>query len=160
MDRLDTKLRAAAATIGALSESTGVKIETIRYYERIGLLPAPPRSTSRHRLYEEDHRQRLTFIRRARELGFSLDDVRALLGLAGRHGAACDKVKALTEAHIKDVRQEDSRSQKAWTCSVRSSGAMPPKQGSRVSDPRSSERVKALGHDRQLDVSLICHSRC
>ena len=103
MNRLDTKSRAAATTIGALSESTGVNIETIRYYERIGLLPAPPRSAGRHRLYEDDHRQRLTFIRRARELGFSLDEVRALLGLAGRHRMACDEVKALTEAHITDV---------------------------------------------------------
>jgi MerR family mercuric resistance operon transcriptional regulator len=57
-------------------------------------------------LYEDDHRQRLTFIRRARELGFSLDEVRALLGLAGRHRMACDEVKALTEAHITDVRHK------------------------------------------------------
>jgi len=106
MDRLDTKSRAAAITIGVLSESTGVNIETIRYYERIGLLPAPPRSPGRHRLYEDDHRQRLTFIRRARELGFSLDEVRTLLGLAGRHKLTCDEVKSLTEGHIADVRQK------------------------------------------------------
>jgi MerR family transcriptional regulator, mercuric resistance operon regulatory protein len=106
MRGLDTKSRAAAITIGALSDSTGVNIETIRYYERIGLLPAPPRSAGRHRLYEDDHRQRLAFIRRARELGFSLDEVRALLGLTGRHGLACDEVKSMTEAHITDVRQK------------------------------------------------------
>lgn len=106
MGDLNTKSRASVATIGALSESTGVNIETIRYYERIGLLPAPPRSAGRHRLYEDTHRQRLTFIRRARELGFSLDEVRALLGLVGKHGLACDEVKTLADEHIAEVRQK------------------------------------------------------
>lgn len=106
MSHRNTESRAAATTIGALSGSTGVNIETIRYYERIGLLPAPPRSSGRHRLYDDVYRQRLTFIRRARELGFSLDQVRALLGLAGRYGMACDEVKALTEEHIAEVRHK------------------------------------------------------
>lgn len=102
----NTKSGASAATIGSLSDSTGVNIETIRYYERIGLLPAPPRSAGRHRLYEDAHRERLVFIRRARELGFSLDEVRALLGLAGKHGLACDEVKTLADEHIAEVRQK------------------------------------------------------
>lgn len=96
----NTKMRAAPATIGILAEGTGVNIETIRYYERIGLLPAPPRSAGRHRLYGEPHRQRLVFIRRARELGFSLEEVRTLLGLGGGHGLTCGEVRALTRHHI------------------------------------------------------------
>lgn len=106
MATLNTKPRAAAVTIGKLSERTGVNIETIRYYERIGLLPPPPRSVGRHRLYDDEHRQRLAFVRRARELGFSLDQVRALLGLSGKHGLACEEVKTLTQRHIAEVRRK------------------------------------------------------
>src|ERR1700730_9275063 len=67
--------------IGDLSHRTGCNIETIRYYERVGLLPHPPRSPSRYRLYDSDDVRRLAFVRRSRELGFSLDEVRALLAL-------------------------------------------------------------------------------
>lgn len=101
----NTTTRAAPTTIGALSESTGVNIETIRYYERIGLLPAPPRSAGRHRQYADAHRQRLVFIRRARELGFSLEEIRALLGLGGGHDLACGEVRALTQHHIAAIRE-------------------------------------------------------
>lgn len=68
-------------TIGKLSDETSVNIETIRYYEKIGLLPAPPRSEGGHRLYSHQHRVRLVFVRRGRELGFSLAEIRALLTL-------------------------------------------------------------------------------
>ena len=91
-------------SIGALSRHTGVNIETIRYYERIGLLPAPPRSQGRQRLYDETHRQRLAFIRRSRDLGFSISDTHDLLGLARGHNLTCDQVKALTERHVADIR--------------------------------------------------------
>ncbi len=100
----DTKSRAQRLPIGALSKRTGVNIETIRYYERIGLLPPPPRSPGRHRLYDDPHRRRLIFIRRSRALGFSLDDIRNLLGLARGHDLSCGEVKALTEQHIADIR--------------------------------------------------------
>jgi MerR family mercuric resistance operon transcriptional regulator len=66
-------------TIGPLSEKTGCNIETIRYYERIGMMPKPPRTAGGHRVYREEHLKRLTFIRRSRELGFTLDQVRNLL---------------------------------------------------------------------------------
>ena len=69
----DTTSRATILTIGGLSERTGVNIETIRYYERIGLLPAPRRSEGRHRLYDGSLVQRLQFVRRSRELGFSIE---------------------------------------------------------------------------------------
>jgi MerR family mercuric resistance operon transcriptional regulator len=104
MTRSNTTSRAESFTIGALSELTGVNIETIRYYERIGLMPQPRRSDGRHRLYDQELMQRLRFIRRSRELGFSIDEIRALLRLADRGGLACAEVKDITVTHIADIR--------------------------------------------------------
>ena len=81
--RAITSSRAENLPIGELSRRSSVNIETIRYYERIGILPNPPRSAGGHRLYAKEHTQRLVFIRRSRQLGFSLDQVRELLGLSG-----------------------------------------------------------------------------
>jgi MerR family mercuric resistance operon transcriptional regulator len=92
-------------SIGALSGRTAVNIETIRYYERIGILPKPLRSAGGHRLYATEHERRLLFIRRSRELGFSLKQVRVLLGLAGGRRMSCAKVKAMTEQHIAEIRR-------------------------------------------------------
>ena len=92
-----------AIQIGELSRRTGCNIETIRYYERIGLMPAPPRR-GRYRSYGADDVGRLGFVRRARELGFTLDEVRALLGLAGGGHASCAEVRNLAASHLKDVR--------------------------------------------------------
>ena len=99
-------MRAATFPIGVLSTETGVKIETIRYYERIGLMPVPPRTEGRQRVYDAHHLRRLTFIRRSRELGFSLDQIRALLGLAGTHALTCAEVKGLAEQHTADIRRK------------------------------------------------------
>ncbi len=93
-------------SIGALSKRTGCNIETIRYYEKSGLLPAPPRTEGGHRLYGEDHLKRLTFIRRARELGFSIDEIRALLSLVDGGNYTCGEVKALTAQHMQTVREK------------------------------------------------------
>jgi MerR family mercuric resistance operon transcriptional regulator len=90
--------------IGELSRRTGCNIETIRYYERIGLLPAPARSAGRYRVYETGDVRRLTFIRRARELGFTLDAVRALLALSDDGSAACPEVRELATGHLTEVR--------------------------------------------------------
>lgn len=92
--------------IGALSTATGVNIETIRYYEKIGLMPAPPRNEGRQRIYDASHLKRLTFIRRGRELGFSLDQIRELLGLVRGHDLACAEVKAMTDGHVADIRRK------------------------------------------------------
>ena len=92
--------------IGALSTETGVNIESIRYYEKIGLMPAPPRTQGRQRVYDSAHLKRLTFIRRSRELGFSLDQIRELLGLAPGHELTCAEVKAMTEEHVTEIRQK------------------------------------------------------
>jgi MerR family transcriptional regulator, mercuric resistance operon regulatory protein len=93
-------------TIGTLSARTAVNIETIRYYERIGILQKPPRSAGGHRLYGNEHQRRLVFIRRSRELGFSLKDVRLLLGLAGGRCVTCAKVKSIAEQHIAHIRRK------------------------------------------------------
>ncbi len=92
-----------AIQIGELSRRTGCNIETIRYYELIGLMPAPPRR-GRYRSYGAGDVGRLGFVRRARELGFTLDEVRALLGLAAGGEASCAEVRVLASAHLGDVR--------------------------------------------------------
>ena len=90
-------------TIGALSERSGVNIETIRYYERADLLPAPPRTQGGHRIYGGDSLKRLVFIRRGRELGFTLDEIRNLLGLmrGGHPAAKCRPWRSRTSSHIR-----------------------------------------------------------
>jgi MerR family mercuric resistance operon transcriptional regulator len=93
-----------ALQIGELSRRTGCNIETIRYYERIGLLPTPSRR-GRFRSYAREDVARLGFVRRARELGFTLDEVRALLGLAVGGKSRCADVRALAASHLKDVRE-------------------------------------------------------
>jgi MerR family mercuric resistance operon transcriptional regulator len=91
-------------TIGALSKHTGTNIETIRYYERVGLLPPPARSSGGYRLYGTAHLKRLNFIRRARTLGFPLAEVRKLLTLADQRRRPCAEVRVVAEAHLGDVK--------------------------------------------------------
>lgn len=93
----------AGIQIGELSRRTGCNIETIRYYERVALLPAPSRNAGRYRIYDTADVRRLAFIRRARELGFTLDEVRTLLALSADDGACAD-VRELTESHLAGVR--------------------------------------------------------
>jgi MerR family mercuric resistance operon transcriptional regulator len=93
-----------AITIGALSRRTGVNIETIRYYERIKMLPAPPRTEGGHRVYGPVQIQTLAFIRRSRELGFTLDEIRALLDLGGPVRAPCAEVREIAAKHLGSIR--------------------------------------------------------
>jgi DNA-binding transcriptional MerR regulator len=86
-------------TIGKLASATGTKVETIRYYEQIGLLAAPARSAGNYRTYEGEHLRRLSFIRRARDLGFSIDQVRELMGLADRREQSCMAVDVIANQH-------------------------------------------------------------
>jgi len=90
--------------IGVLSDRSGVNIETARYYERVGLLAKPARSAGGYRLYQSADAERLCFIRRARELGFSLDEVRRLLDLADQKSQSCQRVHAVAAGHLKKVR--------------------------------------------------------
>jgi MerR family transcriptional regulator, mercuric resistance operon regulatory protein len=91
-------------SIGRVARASGVHLETIRYYERIGLIPAPARTEGGHRAYEPLALRRLAFVRRARALGFSIEEIRALLSLADPGHRACDEVRVVAEARLRDVR--------------------------------------------------------
>lgn len=91
-------------TIGRLAAATGVNLETVRYYERIGLMPPPARAASGHRIYEQSHVRRLAFIRRARELGFGIEQIRTLLAIAEPNRSSCAEVRELAQTHLDEVR--------------------------------------------------------
>ncbi len=90
-------------TIGRLAKATGTKTETIRYYERIGLLNPPNRSHGNYRVYGQAELARLSFVRRVRDLGFSLDHVRELLSLSDDRARSCGAVDRLTREHLSAV---------------------------------------------------------
>lgn len=89
--------------IGDLAKATRTKVETIRYYERIGLLPKPDRTSGNYRSYRAGHRARLAFIRRAREFGFSIGQIRGLLSLADHGERSCLQVDAIAREHLAEV---------------------------------------------------------
>ncbi len=91
--------------IGEIAKQAGLGTETVRYYERIGVLHAPERAQNGYRLYDEDHVKRLRFIKRSRELGFSLDKVRSLLSLADDKDMTCRSVRHIAEEHLSEVRR-------------------------------------------------------
>jgi len=90
-------------TIGHLAREAGVKLETVRYYERCGLLQKPPRSASGYRLFPSDAARRLRFIRHAQELGFSLKEIRELLSLRVSRSSTSRDIRVRTEAKIADI---------------------------------------------------------
>ncbi|HYZ25534.1 MAG TPA: helix-turn-helix domain-containing protein [Geminicoccaceae bacterium] len=91
---------------GELAQRSGCNIETVRFYEKRGLLQPPPRTGGGHRDYAPEHLRRLTFIRRSRELGFTLDQVRSLLGLVDGGEWTCAEVRAMTVEHSAQVRRK------------------------------------------------------
>ena len=95
-----------SVTRGVLPQQSAVNSETIRYYEKIELMPQPWRSENGHRLYNNDQLKRLIFIRRCRELGFNLEEIRNLLGLVDTGEFSCDEVKLQTQAHLQDIQQK------------------------------------------------------
>jgi MerR family transcriptional regulator, mercuric resistance operon regulatory protein len=120
-------------TIAALAKASKVQLETVRYYERIGLMPKPERAANGYRNYGPEHVKRLSFIRRAREIGFSIAAIRDLLALAEPGRGACTEVQTLTAAHLAEVRAkiEDLRKLEAILaaaverCSTASAPACP-----------------------------------
>ena len=96
---MDTK----SLTIGRLAKQAGVNLETVRFYERRGLLPRPPRSASGYRLFPAEAARRLKFIRRAQELGFSLAEVAELLSLRVSRRTTSAEIRARAEAKIADI---------------------------------------------------------
>jgi len=102
--------------IGELARQTRCQVETIRYYERVGILPEPQRQQNNYRHYGEPHHRRLRFVRRCRDLGFSLEEVRTLLGMIDGGTSSCAEVEALGRGHLEavrakitDLRQMESR---------------------------------------------------
>src|SRR3954467_15740432 len=93
-------------TIGDLARATGTKVETIRYYERTGLLPLPPRTGRNYRGYGGRHPARLSFVRRARSLGFSIGQIKTLLDLAEQRDRSCEAVDAIVREHLAEVERK------------------------------------------------------
>jgi len=92
--------------IGELARAAGVKAETIRYYERVGLLPPPSRTAGNYRDYSAADVSRLAFTRRARDLGFSIEQIRALLSLADHKEQSCEAVDVIAREHLAEVKRK------------------------------------------------------
>ena len=86
------------------AQRTGSNLETVRYYEKIGLLPEPPRSANDYRLYDQSHVDRLRFIMRGRELGFSIEEIRGLLLLVDGGDYTCAEINSVAVTHLNDIR--------------------------------------------------------
>lgn len=146
--------------IGKLAQSTGCNIETIRYYERIGLLPKPPRSEGGHRLYDEAHRSRLVFIRRGRDLGFTLKQIQELMGLSQEQEHSCQQALAIAERHLALVEEKladlnkvrDSLAQMASSC--RSSCACETAPKCSILEVLAAEGAEPAGPDDEPAASL------
>jgi len=94
----------ARLTRGEIARRTGVNAETVRYFERVGILSEPPRTEGGHRIYDESHVRTLGFVKRARNLGFTPDEVRTILDLGGPGKAACGEVREIATHHLGQVR--------------------------------------------------------
>jgi DNA-binding transcriptional MerR regulator len=90
-------------SIGELSKATGVRVVTIRYYEHVKLMPAPPRTEGNYRIYRLEHLRRLQFVRRCRDLGFTLDQLRDLLRLSVQSRRRCSGIDRITDNHLKQI---------------------------------------------------------
>jgi MerR family transcriptional regulator, mercuric resistance operon regulatory protein len=137
--RAITASRAEHIPIGELSLLSGVNIETIRYYERIKMLPPPRRTASGRRVYGATDLRILAFIRRSRELGFSLNAIRALLRLGAPGMASCSEVKVIATHHLEDIRAKLSDLKKA--------GAAPGKDGCPMLGQEGA-KLPCFGHSR------------
>ena len=102
-------MEAKMLTIGTLSKKTGTKVQTIRYYEQIGLMPEPGRTEGGQRRYDGSQLDRLSFIRHSRQLGFSLDAIRELLDLSDHPNRPCDEADAIARRQLKQVEQRMAR---------------------------------------------------
>ena len=96
-------------TIGALAKRTGTKVQTVRYYEQIGLMPKPGRTEGGQRRYGEAELDRLAFVRHARQLGFSLEAIRELLDLSDHPGKSCAEADAIARRQLRQVEQRLAR---------------------------------------------------
>lgn len=102
-------MRVQDYSIGELASETGVKVPTIRYYEGIGILPAPPRTEGNQRRYDSAALERLRFIAHARAMGFPMDELRAMLRIADHRDAPCEDIDALVRARLSEVEDRIAR---------------------------------------------------
>ena len=98
-------------SIGAMARTGNCKVQTIRYYEQIGLLPKPRRNSGNQRVYSRQHYDRLRFIRHSRALGFSLDQIRQILALSDEPAHSCEEVDGIAREHLRDVESKIERLQ-------------------------------------------------
>ena len=129
-------------SIGELSKSSGVKVPTIRYYEQIGLIDPAQRSDGNQRRYEQAGLLRLTFIRHARDLGFSLDDIRSLITLSDDDAQPCAAADSIVARHLADVQSRISKLQRLQTELVRMSNC----EGHCVAECSVIESLADHGH--------------
>lgn len=101
---MDDHARVKSMQRAELAQRTDCNLETVRYYEKVGLLPEPPRTTAGYRSYDSTHERRLRFVLRARELGFSLDEIRELLCLVDERDRPCAEARNVAAVHLADVR--------------------------------------------------------
>ena len=130
-----TSTGGSGVKIGELARAADTQVETIRYYERVGLLPSPARSGGNYRVYDDEHAQRLSFIRRCRSLDMTLDEIRVLLRFKDEPRRDCGDVNALLdehighvserignlkrlERHLKELRMQCQASQDVTTCGI------------------------------------------
>lgn len=132
-------------TIGKLSKATAVNVETIRYYERIGLLAAASRTDAGYRTFSEQDAARLRFIKRGRELGFSLEEIRTLVEFADQPAQSCSDVDRLVQIHLVEVRQRIADLQRLEAELQRLAGC----RESSVRDCRIIETLTAAAHPRE-----------
>ena len=133
-------------TIGRVAKATGCKIQTIRYYEEIGLLPPPDRTAGNQRIYEQDHINRLIFIRHARELGFALAAIRELLSLGDDPDQSCQAADAIARDQLAQVERRLARLLSLKTELER---MIVQCKGGQISDCRV---IEVLGDHGQCDV--------
>jgi Cu(I)-responsive transcriptional regulator len=110
-DRLEISMMTKTMSIGVLAQQTGCTVPTIRYYEEIGLLPQSPRTDAGRRTYDSGAVSRLTFIRRCRDFGFSIEQVRELVGLSDDPDRPCSEVRDIAAGHLSQLREKLSELQ-------------------------------------------------
>lgn len=125
----------APFSIGDLATRTGTKVETVRYYEKAGLIPPAARTAGNHRAYTRAHVERLAFIRHSRELGFTLDSIRAMLSVADDPDRPCTEVDAIARELLAAVRERIARL--------------------RALEAELSRMVNACGHGRVAECRII-----
>ena len=136
-------MRTLDYSIGELASETGVKVPTIRYYEGIGLLPAPPRTEGNQRRYDAAALERLRFIAHARAMGFPMEELRVLLRIAGHRDAPCEDIDALVRARLTEV---EDRIMRLTALRTELTGMLQSHQHGTVADCRVVEVLS--DHDR------------